>query len=491
MKEKRTHISLGLKMYLFTVSTVLVSVALVCVIFYFINVGQIDRYFKRLTINSATNFASFVDVEFLKELRSVAETEEYQALRKTANDTDNEALIREYLQEKGLWERYEAEREKLDTYLHNMKDIKYLYIVVWGDKDDKYDMYLLDDKAIPLYETGYFELREKEFAGIDPNVPVIDPVISKGDWGWLCSGYSAVYDSRGDIVCHVGCDVGMNDVMKERQTFLYYLIMSAILCASVVLALAIYFVNRIFLKPLHRITRAMERFNPSVNADYERAGVIDLDIKKGDEIGDIYHGIRSMQVRIVDYLNDISEIKHDKEVAEDNVRNKEAEIDIISREAYKDSLTGVGNKTAYTKKADLMNLEIKNGLKEFAVVMVDINGLKTINDNHGHSNGDLYIRGCCHLICETFKHSPVFRIGGDEFVAVLYGEDYRERQERVNELRKSFLKASENTESEPWLRYSAAVGMAEYSEGDENVDAVFAKADRKMYEEKTKYKKSH
>ena len=178
MKEKRTHISLGLKMYLFTVSTVLVSVALVCVIFYFINVGQIDRYFKRLTINSATNFASFVDVEFLKELRSVAETEEYQALRKTANDTDNEDLIREYLQEKGLWERYEAEREKLDTYLHNMKDIKYLYIVVCGDKDDKYDMYLLDDKAIPLYETGYYELREKEFAGIDPNVPVIPPFMT-------------------------------------------------------------------------------------------------------------------------------------------------------------------------------------------------------------------------------------------------------------------------------------------------------------------------
>ena len=110
-----------------------------------------------------------------------------------------------------------------------------------------------------------------------------------------------------------------------------------------------------------------------------------------------------MQVRIVDYLNDISEIKHDKEVAEDNVRNKEAEIDIISREAYKDSLTGVGNKTAYTKKADLMNLEIKNGLKEFAVVMVDINGLKVINDNHGHSNGDLYIRGCCHGVIKLLR----------------------------------------------------------------------------------------
>ncbi|MBR6093988.1 MAG: GGDEF domain-containing protein [Lachnospiraceae bacterium] len=234
----------------------------------------------------------------------------------------------------------------------------------------------------------------------------------------------------------------------------------------------------------------MERFNPVGKHDYISAGVINLDIRKGDEIGDIYDGIHDMQVRIVDYINDISEIRHDKELAEDNVRNKEEEIGIISREAYKDSLTGVGNKNAYTKKEKELNADVGNGLKNLAIVMIDLNGLKYINDNYGHNNGDLYIRGCCHIICEVFKHSPVYRIGGDEFVAVLTGEDYSERLARMKELKDSFETSGNDTNAEPWLRYSASAGMAEYSPEDEKVESVLARADKRMYEEKTGYKKS-
>jgi diguanylate cyclase (GGDEF)-like protein len=476
-------------MYIFTIGTVLVSVSLVCAIFYSINVGQIDRYFKQQTIDHAKNFASFTDVEFLKELRAVAESEEYQALRDKAEAEDDEEAIRHYLEEKGLWDRYEEQRNILDTYLNNMDDIKYLYIIVWGDINADHDMYLIDDKTIPIYETGYYEEREAEFEGVDPTTEMIEPVISNGDWGWLCSGYYAILDDEGNIVAHVGCDVGMEEVMKERHIFLYYIIMSALLCTAIVLALAIYLVNKIVVRPLKSITNAMERFNPVGKHSYEEAGVINLDIRKGDEIGDIYDEIHEMQVRIVDYINDISEIRHDKELAEDNVRNKEEEIGIISREAYKDSLTGVGNKTAYSKKAAELNEEIKNGLKDLAIVMIDLNGLKNINDNYGHSNGDTFIKGCCHTICEVFKHSPVYRIGGDEFVAVLTGEDYKDRTERMKELKECFDASGGDTQADPWLRYSASAGIAGYSEGDENVEAVFARADKVMYEEKSEFKK--
>jgi GGDEF domain-containing protein len=54
--------------------------------------------------------------------------------------------------------------------------------------------------------------------------------------------------------------------------------------------------------------------------------------------------------------------------------------------------------------------------------MFDLNDLKHINDRYGHERGDEYIVNCCRLICQVFKHSPVFRIGGDEFVALLRGE---------------------------------------------------------------------
>ena len=61
----------------------------------------------------------------------------------------------------------------------------------------------------------------------------------------------------------------------------------------------------------------------------------------------------------------------------------------------------------------------------FAVAVFDINDLKQVNDLYGHQAGDKYIKDGCAIICNTFKHSPVFRIGGDEFAVVIQGSDYK------------------------------------------------------------------
>ena len=168
----------------------------------------------------------------------------------------------------------------------------------------------------------------------------------------------------------------------------------------------------------------------------------------------------------------------------------EQQIGQIRQEAYRDSLTGVGSKAAYTKKVDQLINQIKNGLQDFAVVMVDMNNLKYINDDFGHEAGDLYIKGCCHLICDAYKHSPVFRIGGDEFVVILQGQDYERRAEITEELRSAYEEAFDS-DKDPWLRYSAAVGLAEYSARENTYDLVFKRADHAMYAEKKMFKQEH
>ena len=176
---------------------------------------------------------------------------------------------------------------------------------------------------------------------------------------------------------------------------------------------------------------------------------------------------------------------------EQQLKVRDEQIGQISQEAYRDSLTGVGSKAAYTKKISELNSEIEEGNTEFAVVMVDMNNLKQINDDFGHKSGDLYIRGCCHMICEAFKHSPVFRIGGDEFAVILRGHDYNHRENITAELRASYIRTFENKDAEPWLRYSAAVGLAEYSDGDNTFEPVFRRADKAMYDEKKLFKERH
>lgn len=184
-------------------------------------------------------------------------------------------------------------------------------------------------------------------------------------------------------------------------------------------------------------------------------------------------------------------MQQDKLRAENDIKDKEKQIGQLSIETYKDALTGVGNKAAYIKKIDELNLQILSGDKEFAIVMVDMNNLKHVNDEHGHKSGDMYIIGCCRMVCEAFKHSPVYRIGGDEFVVILQGTDYRNRKQICDKLKEDFEKSFNRSGAEPWQRYSAAVGMAENASDDITVELVFKRADKAMYENKSQFKRKY
>ena len=125
-------------MYIFVVGTVLFSVASVCALGFIINVKQIDNYYKHLTEDCAITYANYVDAELLKEILEVAEADEYQEIRNHAEEIDDDSAVVEYLKEKGLWERYVAQREDMIRFQHNMKDIKYIYIVALGDVNAEY-----------------------------------------------------------------------------------------------------------------------------------------------------------------------------------------------------------------------------------------------------------------------------------------------------------------------------------------------------------------
>ena len=156
---------------------------------------------------------------------------------------------------------------------------------------------------------------------------------------------------------------------------------------------------------------------------------------------------------------------------------------------HDDPLTHVRNRVAYEKyKSSLEEKMLTNNECDFAIVLFDINNLKQINDNLGHELGDEYIKNCCRLICKVFKHSPVFRIGGDEFVAVLKGDDYNDRGELLDTFRSS-MEAAQDSESLV-DRVSIACGMA-VMVGDtpEALNETFRIADERMYMNKAMMKK--
>lgn len=155
------------------------------------------------------------------------------------------------------------------------------------------------------------------------------------------------------------------------------------------------------------------------------------------------------------------------------------------RMATTDPLTHVKNITAFTGKVDELTRKMQNENNiKFAVLMNDINHLKKINDRHGHDAGDNYIKNCCRIICDIFVHSPVYRIGGDEFVVILEGSDYLNRDKLIRKLN-SQKKAAENTRGIENGFVSFSTGMAVYSPRiDFTVSDVVKRADIEMYKVK-------
>lgn len=151
-------------------------------------------------------------------------------------------------------------------------------------------------------------------------------------------------------------------------------------------------------------------------------------------------------------------------------------------QANRDELTGVKNKHAYAELEESLNKLIAD--KEpvnFAVTVFDVNNLKTVNDTEGHQAGDQLLKDACKTICHIFAHSPVFRVGGDEFVVISRGNDYEEIEILLAKLNKI------NRDNASTGGIIIASGMSKFDH-DENVAKVFERADAAMYENKKQLK---
>lgn len=154
-----------------------------------------------------------------------------------------------------------------------------------------------------------------------------------------------------------------------------------------------------------------------------------------------------------------------------------------------DSLTNLGNRTAYDMR--IKELQSKQGTENdspFALMMMDLNDLKYINDHYGHEAGDKYINNCCNLVNAIFS-TEIFRIGGDEFALFLTGEQYNNWEKLFDTFRKSVFDA--NMSITPSVdKPSIAIGVAIHTAGKDDIETLQRKADAEMYTNKLSIKQA-
>ena len=156
--------------------------------------------------------------------------------------------------------------------------------------------------------------------------------------------------------------------------------------------------------------------------------------------------------------------------------------------AYRDSLTGLRNTNSYWAWITDFDKEIETKELVFGVIVLDINYLKETNDGYGHDGGNKLIVSAAHIISTIFKRSPVFRIGGDEFLVILQNRDLEDLDRLLKKFDEDCSNASIETEKEN-IPISVARGFARYdSQKDSSFIDVFNRADDAMYENKREMK---
>lgn len=165
-------------------------------------------------------------------------------------------------------------------------------------------------------------------------------------------------------------------------------------------------------------------------------------------------------------------------------------INKLEELTYNDQLTGLLNERSYFMECDRLieKIEKKEPVK-FGVFVMDVNNVKATNDVHGHRFGCHLIVTGGHKLPEIFKTSKLFHVGGDEFIAIIYGEDLDKLEETIKRFDETLQYQLIEFEGKEII-LSLARGYAIYEEGQAYKD-VFQKADNAMYDNKIMVKEKY
>ena len=252
---------------------------------------------------------------------------------------------------------------------------------------------------------------------------------------------------------HLIIHVDYVDMQQDAYSLFGSVALLSFLIIIIFIIITINFVNHI-IKPLNELAVSAESI---VDGKYE----LQLDENVDEEIFALGTALSKTAEKVANYVNYINAL------------------------AYRDGLTGVKNVSAYNEMIVDLERRIRSGEKlDFAILVVDINMLKHTNDRFGHEVGNQLIIKVAKLIAATFSASPVFRIGGDEFVIMLENEDLA-KAETLIELLDSYCSCEFVNVEEEQVPISIAHGLAFYNP-DHHVtySDIFERADREMYAHK-------
>lgn len=439
--------------------------------------GSIAFLFLLSVILSVTNLMihrNFIYTDYQNYIEDI--------INYTMSDIDADDL-KECIETKVESEKYKETLKFMDNIMENFHDVHYFYALVPLNTEETgnvmsvlsaeryYDRYVdtegnlylgwisEDEFDVPTVKT-YFEIMKS------------DKIIffeERTEWGTDYTGAIPIRDSQGNSICILAVDIDISFI--NASIFQYTIVNISVITILGLAFIAVFFLwsRKNIIQPIQLLEQRAEGF-----VDHS-SGQRDVDALRFDPPNIVADNeIKALSDAVVKMTRDMQEYVSDIISAEEKAANME-EL------ANRDALTGIRNKLAYESAIQSITD------KKVGIAVIDLNNLKTINDTYGHDKGDITIKKLAQIICDIFTHSPVYRIGGDEFAIILRRNDYNHYDELYKQISAEFEKMKNDDSLEPWEKVSAAIGVAFFKEGDD-MNSLFQRADQAMYQRKKEMK---
>ncbi|MBQ3281239.1 MAG: diguanylate cyclase [Eubacterium sp.] len=363
------------------------------------------------------------------------------------------------------------------TVFQNNTDIEFIYAVRQVGPDEF--VFTVDPDPVDPGEFGEEVLVTDALRKAGEGVAAIDSAPAADRWGNFYSAYSPVFDSKGNVAGIIGVDFSSSWYDDQIWKNTFFVIIISVLFTLVGLAGLFLLGMRMHRRfedlnnELSLLSDDVEELTQEILASSGFDGGSD-EIAKGMSAEDESDGSR-------DEIQTLGSQIHSMH------REVKQYLDYMHERVNTDALTGVGNTTAYSERIKEIDSDIQDNKAEFSVVMFDINDLKLINDRYGHIGGDKAIRAAARVIAEVYGKENTFRIGGDEFIAIigkLSDDEAAGRAQRIKELTDEYNRTRLDSDA----ALSLSLGQAAFIPGqDHSFRDVFVRADEQMYKKKDSY----
>ena len=355
-------------------------------------------------------------------------------------------------------------------------DFKYIYVV--RAKDDGTYVFIADADPDDPAAFGEKVTESPALLSAGAGVAAVDDRAIADKWGNYYSAYCPVFTSDGKIGGIVGVDFDANWYKNQTTRNVIYVLLAgavSLIAGSGIALLLTVRLRKRFLKLNDEVTALADNLGTLMDEISSDAGYAVIAPSSDPDGQETEGGVEKLS-------EDVATIR----------LNLKRYIDFAHAQAYVDGMTGAGNKTAYLELVHGIDKTIAEGDAAFSIAVFDVNGLKNVNDDCGHETGDGMLTGVAACIEAVFDKKNVFRIGGDEFIAVLPDYTETDMEEAFRKLDEHTARVNAANDGTDEATISFSKGAATFRPGEDTAfRSVFKRADEAMYRDKDAYYRDH